>query len=119
MTFCFYVRTHEEYKDFENFMEDGKKKFKDDWIFSSMETKPSYMRKYSAEFAAGDQERFVPPRRMQAKTQSSYEEFEALDLPKFSKNKTDEAVQRPSKQASRQSTAHGGSFFNIPNQTQH
>lgn len=45
MTFCFYLRTHEDYRKFELFMEQGKQQFMDEWIFSTMETKPSYMKK--------------------------------------------------------------------------
>ena len=45
MTFCFYLRTHDDYRKFETFMEQGKKQFMDEWIFSCKEEKPNYMRK--------------------------------------------------------------------------
>ena len=48
MTFCFYLRTHEDYRKFETFMEEGKLLYRDEWIFSSMDAKPAYMKQKSA-----------------------------------------------------------------------
>lgn len=45
MTFCFYLRTFEDFRKFELFMEEGKVLYKDEWIFSSMEEKPAFMRR--------------------------------------------------------------------------
>jgi hypothetical protein len=75
MTFCFYIRSHEDYRKFENFMEEGKLKFKDDWIFSCMEQKPAYMKEQKLrapvdrdEFESLEDMQFVPKNKFEAKT---------------------------------------------------
>lgn len=74
MTFCFYIRSHEDYRKFENFMEEGKLKFKDDWIFSCMEQKPAYMKEQKLrapvdrdEFESLEDMQFVPKNKFEAK----------------------------------------------------
>ena len=74
MTFCFYLRSHEDYRKFESFMEEGKQKFKDDWIFSCMESKPAYMKQKKSqpeedreEFDSLDGMQFVPRNKFELK----------------------------------------------------
>lgn len=58
MTFCFYLRNHEDYQKFERFMVQGKQRFMEEWIFSSMETKPAYMKKQKSSPQMKDKEVF-------------------------------------------------------------
>ena len=44
MTFGFYLRDHKDYIRFEKFMEEKKSFFGENWIFSQMETKPTYLK---------------------------------------------------------------------------
>ena len=44
MTFCFYVRNHNEFSRLKRFLQQKKEFFGEDWIFSQMETKPDYLR---------------------------------------------------------------------------
>jgi hypothetical protein len=73
MTFCFYLRTHDDYRKFETFMEEGKAKFKDEWIFSCMDEKPAYMREQKSrvqdekqEFESLEDMQFVPKNKFEA-----------------------------------------------------
>ena len=44
MTFGFYLQDHKDYIKFEKFMEQSKRNFGEQWIFSHMDTKPSYLK---------------------------------------------------------------------------
>lgn len=44
MTFCFYIRDHRDFMKFQRFMYQKKDLYGEDWIFSHMETKPSYLK---------------------------------------------------------------------------
>lgn len=88
MTFCFYLRTYEDYRKFENFMKNGKQKFGENWIFSTMEQKPSYMKQDFIEEEDDDDEDFeslLPlkpvnkinfPKSHQVKSSQSQEKFQ-------------------------------------------
>ena len=43
--FAFLVRSHEDLETLKAFMKTGKEKFKDNWIFNAMESKPDFARK--------------------------------------------------------------------------
>ena len=45
MTFCFYVRDHNDFNKLKRFLTHKKDFFREDWIFSQMETKPDYLKK--------------------------------------------------------------------------
>ena len=44
MTFGFYLKDHKDYIKFEKWMEKNKKNFGEHWIFSHMDTKPTYLK---------------------------------------------------------------------------
>ena len=44
MTFAFYVRNYRDYLKFVKYMENGKKLHGENWLFSSQETKPDYLK---------------------------------------------------------------------------
>ena len=44
MTFCFYIRDHNEFAKLKRFLQQQKEFFQENWIFSQMETKPEYLK---------------------------------------------------------------------------
>ena len=45
MTFAFYIRSAEEFVQFKIWHDQQKKIFDEFWLFSAMETKPTFMKK--------------------------------------------------------------------------
>ena len=43
MTFGFYIKDHKDYIKFEKFLDQNKRKYKENWLFNHYETRPQYM----------------------------------------------------------------------------
>jgi len=42
LAFCFYLKDYQDYLQFKGFMEEGRLTFKENWLFSIFESKPSF-----------------------------------------------------------------------------
>jgi hypothetical protein len=91
MTFCFYLHTYEDYQKFEAFMKDGKLLFRDEWIFSSMDSKPAYMKQKSAPHFK--KENFEDLEGMQFVPKNNWEQQQFEYQPNLSKKKNEQQEQ--------------------------